>query len=582
MNLATPKATTALPPRSRPGLLEQPGLWDTDVLASRDEARHDATPVDQLAGFRSAIVNVRLATTAVSVVLAGTGFANGDLSVIMASMAVVANTGYRSLVPLRYTGSPVDQARLLGEVALYWVVLALTGFWQSPLVIASTATLVVAGFAGGFRLALRLGASTTISLTVVSLASAGWTGDRMSEAVQWTALLLLTAVIAGYGRRISGEANRRNSANLDRITQLTDANTLLFNLHRMAQTLPASLDRTEVLNSSLTRLRGLLDFDRAAIVLVETTDGTWTVARRQALDIDGTIDPMTLPEVARRALAGWRTARQPDDGLAGRGIDPNSVGGLYAPLAARSRLIGLVAVESDRHVYSERDRQTLHAFIEPLALAIDNASLFSRLRQASVDEERSRIARELHDRIGQSLAALGFGVDSVVRHHAAGTDVADELTELREGVRSVTAEVREALYDLRSDVAEDKDFEHVIAEFAGRVAARSDLTVNIDSRATVRLPLAQEREMWRIAQESVVNVERHAEASSITIRWRCDADGAELEITDDGRGMDAGRGRTDSYGIVGMRERASSIGASLEIHSDLGEGTTVRCYLSQR
>lgn len=581
MNLAATKGTTTLPPRSRPSLLEQPGLWDTDVLASRDEARRDAATVDQLAGFRSAIVNVRLATTAVSVVLAGAGFASGDLPVILASLAVVANAAYRSLVPLRYTGSPVDQARLLGEVALYWVALALTGFWQSPLVIASTATLVVAGFAGGFRLALRLGASTTVGLTVVSLASTGWTGDRMSEAVQWTALLLLTAVIAGYGRRISGEANRRNSANLDRITQLTDANTLLFNLHRMAQTLPASLDRTEVLNSSLTRLRGLLDFDRAAILLVETTDGTWTVARRQALDLDGTIDPMALPEVARRALAGWRTGRQPEDGLAGRGIDPTSVGGLYAPLAARSRLIGLVVVESSTRVYTERDRQTLHAFIEPLALAIDNASLFSRLRQASVDEERSRIARELHDRIGQSLAALGFGVDSVVRHHAAGTDVAGELTELREGVRAVTAEVREALYDLRSDVAEDKDFEHVIAEFAGRVAARSELTVNIDSRASSRLPLAQEREMWRIAQESVVNVERHAEATTITIRWRCDDDGAELEITDDGRGMEAGRGRTDSYGIVGMRERASSIGASLEINSDLGEGTTVRCYLSQ-
>jgi signal transduction histidine kinase len=582
MNLATTKGTTTLPPRSRPSLLEQPGLWDTDVLASGDETRRDGATVDQLAGFRSAIVNVRLATTAVSVVLAGVGFASGDLPVILASLAVVANAAYRSLVPLRYTGSPVDQARLLGEVALYWVALAITGFWQSPLVIASTATLVVAGFAGGFRLALRLGASTTVGLTVVSLASTGWTGDRMSEAVQWTALLLLTAVIAGYGRRISGEANRRNSANLDRITQLTDANTLLFNLHRMAQTMPASLDRTEVLNSSLTRLRGLLDFDRAAILLVETTDRTWTVARRQAIDLDGTIDPMTLPEVARRALAGWRTARQPDGGLTGRGIDPTSVGGLYAPLAARGRLIGLVVVESSARVYTERDRQTLHAFIEPLALAIDNASLFSRLRQASVDEERSRIARELHDRIGQSLAALGFGVDSVVRHHAAGTDVADELTELREGVRSVTAEVREALYDLRSDVAEDKDFEHVIAEFAGRVAARSELTVNIDSRATSRLPLAQEREMWRIAQESVVNIERHADATTITIRWRCDDDGAELEITDDGRGMEAGRGRTDSYGIVGMRERASSIGASLEINSDLGEGTTVRCYLSQR
>ena len=146
----------------------------------------------------------------------------------------------------------------------------------------------------------------------------------------------------------------------------------------------------------------------------------------------------------------------------------------------------------------------------------------------------------------------------------------------------MTGEVRETLYDLRSDVNEDKDLEYVVSEFAGRVAARSDLTVKIDSQATVRLPLLQEREMWRIAQEAVINVERHADASVVTIRWRCDERSAVLEVVDDGRGMDAGRGgRSDSYGIVGMRERASSIGAALEIISEQGEGTSVRCYLSQ-
>jgi signal transduction histidine kinase len=404
----------------------------------------------------------------------------------------------------------------------------------------------------------------------------------MSEAIQGTALLLLTAVVAGYGRRISGEANRRASANLDRISQLTDANTLLFNLHRLAQTLPASLDRTEVLDSSLGKLRGLLDFDRGAILLIDETDGSWAVTRRQAVDLASPIAPADLPAPARKALAAWRTARQPDDGLGGRGLHPDSIGGLYAPLASRNRLVGLVAVESSARVYGERDRQAVHAFIEPLALAIDNANLFGRLRQASVDEERSRIARELHDRIGQSLASLGFEIDRLVRHRRSGSDIDDGLIEVREGVRRVTGEVREALYDLRSDVGEDKDFEHVVAEFGGRVAARSDLRFNIDSQAAGRLPIMQEREMWRIAQEAVINVERHADAASVTVRWRCDGRTAELVVGDDGRGMDAARGgRTDSYGIVGMRERASSIGATLEIRSEPGEGTTVRCYLSQ-
>ncbi len=581
MNVTTPKGT-ALAPRTRGGLLAQPGLWDTDVRPPADAGEPGVARVDQLAGFRNAVINVRLATTAVSLVLAGTGYAEAGWAVVVAGLAIIGNTAYRSLVPLTYDGSPRDQALLLTEVALYWVILAVTGFWQSPLVIASAGVLVVAGFAGGFRLSLRIGAATTISLTIVGFASTEWTPERMAEAIQWTGLLLLTAVIASYGRRISGEANRQASVNLDRISQLTDANTLLFNLHRLAQTLPASLDRTEVLDTSLSKLRGLLDFDRGLILLVDETDGSWTIARRQGVELAGPVAPVDLPDPARKALSTWRTARQPEAGLDGHGLHPASTGGLYSPLTARNRLFGLVAVESSELVYTERDRQALHAFIEPLALAIDNANLFTRLRQATVDEERSRIARELHDRIGQSLASLGFEIDRLVRHQRSGTDIGDDLVELREGVRSVTGEVRETLYDLRSDVNEDKDLEHAVSEFARRVAARSGLRVNIDSRASDRLPIPQEREMWRIVQEAVINAERHAEASTVTIRWRCDEDSAELEVRDDGRGMDAGRGgRNDSYGIVGMRERASGIGAALEIISEPEEGTTVRCYLSQ-
>ena len=79
----------------------------------------------------------------------------------------------------------------------------------------------------------------------------------------------------------------------------------------------------------------------------------------------------------------------------------------------------------------------------------------------------------------------------------------------------------------------------------------------------------------------MTNAERHAQATSITVSWRCDDTGAELEIADDGVGFERHReGRTDSYGIVGMHERADSVGARLDIHSQLGRGTRVRCFLS--
>lgn len=86
--------------------------------------------------------------------------------------------------------------------------------------------------------------------------------------------------------------------------------------------------------------------------------------------------------------------------------------------------------------------------------------------------------------------------------------------------------------------------------------------------------------MWRIAQEALTNVERHAQARKVRIVWRCNGSAAALEVLDDGIGFPEGRsGRLDSYGIVGMRERASSIGATLELVSAHNKGTRVRCLL---
>ena len=87
--------------------------------------------------------------------------------------------------------------------------------------------------------------------------------------------------------------------------------------------------------------------------------------------------------------------------------------------------------------------------------------------------------------------------------------------------------------------------------------------------------------MWRIAQEALVNVERHAHARRVDVRWWCNGSAAALEVADDGSGFPEGKaGRLDSYGIIGMRERASSVGATLEIASAAGRGTVVRCVLA--
>ena len=161
-----------------------------------------------------------------------------------------------------------------------------------------------------------------------------------------------------------------------------------------------------------------------------------------------------------------------------------------------------------------------------------------------------------------------------------GEPVSDDLGHLRDDVRGVIREVRDTLYDLRTDVTDAQDMAATLEAYVARVQERSPLTIDLYCDRSARLPLLQEREMWRIAQEALANVERHSGATAVRVLWRCNGESAALEITDNGHGFPIGRaGRLDSYGILGMRERASSIGATLELTSKPDKGTRVRCSL---
>ena len=221
---------------------------------------------------------------------------------------------------------------------------------------------------------------------------------------------------------------------------------------------------------------------------------------------------------------------------------------------------------------------------EQAALAVDNARWFSRLRRIGADEERNRIARDLHDRVGQSLAYLAFELDRISgkagEQHATTGDVAPDLQQLRDDMRQVVSEVRETLYDLRTGVSEEHSLVDTLDGFLARVHQRKGIEVAFTHDVTEALPLPLQREMWRIAQEAITNAERHSGASRIDVRWSSSPDYALLEVADNGRGLAAANaGRPDSYGILGMRERADAIGASIEFDSAQGAGTTVRCRL---
>lgn len=537
---------------------------------------------DRIASFAPAVLAIRWCMASASLALAAGSFVSQDWDIVGWCVAVLSYTVIRTINPIRYVGSLRSLFEVVAEICFHVVAVTATDYWESPFVFSLMTGIVVAGFARGFGFGLRLAMGAAIAISLANAASPGFDSQDIRIGLQWTIVLALVGVVAGYARRISGEADRQHSLALDRLDRLSDANALLFSLHRVAQTLPASLDLGDVLDTTVARLRGLVDFDAVAILVFDDTDQSWQVIRREGAVLPNRLGPTELPKPLMESMSVNKMVQKDDlRDPHGPGISPTSSSGIYTILPARGNVIGLLAVESRQpEAFGRREIELMNGFVEPVALAIDNARWFARLRTVGADEERTRIARDLHDNIGQSLAYLGFELDRLVTKEQNGEHLRVPLEQLRNDLRGVIGEVRDTLYDLRTDVSDAQEIGEVLEQFAERLMERSELDIRIYADAGHRLPLLQEREMWRIAQEALVNVERHAQARAAAVRWRCDGEAAALEVADDGRGFPGGKaGRIDSYGIMGMRERASSIGATLEIHSEEGRGTVIRCFL---
>lgn len=462
-----------------------------------------------------------------------------------------------------------------------------TGYWESPYALCILTPVVAAGFARGYGSAVRLAVAASLAISVpYRVTGFARPGQALQVTAQWVIELLLVAGLAGYARRLFGEAERRHSQTMDRMAQMAEANQLLVSLHRVTQQLPASLNLETALSSTVSRLRSMIESDVCAVLLHDEIAGRWTVAAGEGTRIgrsfaDGEL-PASLAATLSSSVASLVVCLNPGEGL---GPEMLSHSGLYAPLRARGALVGLVAVEHHAPgFYGRRELQLLDGVVDPAALALDNARWFARLRAIGAEEERVRIARNMHDRLGQSLAGVAFGLDRIRRQvdrQFADEALSGELDQLRAEVREALGEVRETLGDLRTDITDDRGMIETLATFLERVEGRSSLDVNFVHRHGTRLPMVQEREMWRIAQEAITNVERHGHASHLSVRWECDAVVAVLAVADDGEGFSVGRTlQADAYGLREMRQRADAIGASLEIDSAPGGGTLVRCRLN--
>ena len=188
--------------------------------------------------------------------------------------------------------------------------------------------------------------------------------------------------------------------------------------------------------------------------------------------------------------------------------------------------------------------------------------------------ERNRIARELHDEVGQTLTGVMLQVEGLSA--AIPEQLRPQLDELRETARRGTEDVRRIARQLRPEALEDLGLQSALAALASAFGEQAHVRVDRHLEPP-SLPLSEEQELviYRVAQEAMTNVARHAQAKTVELRLERAADEVVLTVRDDGRGLPAGASRS-SHGIRGMRERAMLIGAGFMIQPAPERGTEVK------
>jgi signal transduction histidine kinase len=448
--------------------------------------------------------------------------------------------------------------------------------WDAPSNSASPLLVVASAVTIGTTAARQIATFVTLPIALVHLVvGGGSTGDRVLVAAAWTVAIAALLVVTEVAVTIAERSERRRQATSRRVDLVTETNTLLAALREATRHLPSSLDLDDVVDTTLGRIGSLVPHDTIALYLRGDDATPFDLVRSTGHRVPRSIEGHATFGAVRSALDERRTVRSGHLDV-GQGLSGESRSALVTALRSGDGVIGLLVIESDTvDAHTIAHAEIVHGLAEPFGTAIENGRLFRQLRSSTVSEERRRIARDLHDQVGSSLALVGFEVDRARQLAARGEPVGEVLDGLRVHVTSVVSEIRETLHDLRTDVDDGNDLTAVLRRHLERVGSRRSMRATLTGAATVRPPRQIERELWQIALEAITNVERHARASSITVEYSSSPATVRLVVADDGIGLNTASTRADAYGMVGMRERAHAIGATLRIDGTPGAGTTV-------
>ena len=361
----------------------------------------------------------------------------------------------------------------------------------------------------------------------------------------------------------------------------------LESLNEIGTALASELELEPLLALVARRLRELV---QARLVLIALPQGdALTVAAAEGEATYGVLD--TRLELsgskAGRVLQHRRSERvdsvieDPEvDQTAARRMGVRSA--LYVPLIARGRAIGVLVAHDKAGAdaaFSDDDLRLAESLADRAAVAVDLSERVGRDALARVvaaqELERKRLARELHDETGQALTSILLGLKPLERSAATDED-REAVARVRQLVVSTLQDVRRLAVELRPAALDDFGLTTAVARLAETFRESTGLRVDLEAQlGDDRLPTEVETTLYRIVQEALANIVKHADATRVSILLTQKNRSVAAVVEDDGRGFEASSTRADVLGLVGMRERVGLVGGRLRVESSEGAGTTI-------
>ncbi len=332
-----------------------------------------------------------------------------------------------------------------------------------------------------------------------------------------------------------------------------------------AETLPADIGvsvvlwdpQEEMYHISATSVKGQMSGDTAQGVRKQGGATRWIIEHKKQLLVEDT---------------------QEDPFGANRMITEYGVGS-YAgyPLLIHEQAAGvLYALRSEKNIFTKEELDFMEAVTSRASLAIAKVRLFEQAKIIAAEEERQRIARELHDVVSQSLFSASVIAESLPRLFDHNPELVNEgLHDLQQLTKGTLAEMRTLLFELRPDALEEADLDELLQQLTVAITGRTQIPISLRVDSSIDLPPSQQIGIYRITQEALNNVSRHSQAKQVKIELKDSSRGYTLSICDDGKGFEPSRVPSGHFGLQIIRERASGMGADVVIKSRPGKGTCI-------